>query len=56
MSYYECKRCSYKCNLKSDMKKHLERKNKCHRIPKSYLNAKKRGCELICMLYAMLIE
>jgi hypothetical protein len=33
---YQCKRCFYFAKLKSDMKRHLERKNKCPRILDSY--------------------
>ena len=33
---YECKRCFYNTQLKSDMKRHLNRKIKCPRILESY--------------------
>jgi hypothetical protein len=33
---YQCKRCFYLTKLKSDMKRHLERKTKCPRILESY--------------------
>lgn len=36
MSYYECKRCFYKTQLKKDMKKHLNKVNKCDRTIDSY--------------------
>ena len=31
LSFYECKRCSYKCTRNSDMIRHLNRKIKCPR-------------------------
>ena len=34
--YYECKRCFYKCNQLNDMKKHLNKKNKCERKLESF--------------------
>ena len=36
-SYYECKRCFYKCIYKIDMRKHLKSKNLCDRIEESYI-------------------
>ena len=35
-SYFECKRCFYKCNKKSNMVKHLEKKKLCILILESY--------------------
>jgi hypothetical protein len=35
-SYLECKRCFYKCNKKSNMLKHLDKKNICERLFESY--------------------
>jgi len=35
-SYLECKRCFYRCNKKSNMLKHLDKKNLCVRILESY--------------------
>ena len=35
-NYYECKRCSYKCKQSCDMKKHLNKINKCVRNASSY--------------------
>jgi len=35
-SYYECKRCFYKCNQKNDMKRHINKKNICERNSESY--------------------
>ena len=37
MSYYECKKCLYKCKQKCDIIKHLHRKNKCIKIPDVYI-------------------
>ena len=34
--YYQCKRCFYYTTKKTDMKRHLDRKIKCHRIIISY--------------------
>lgn len=35
-SYFECKRCFYKCNQKIVMQRHLKKENKCDREVKSY--------------------
>ena len=37
-SYYECKRCLYKCKQKNDMKRHLNKKKKCENINDCNLN------------------
>ena len=36
MSYYECKRCFYKCKLRIDMVRHINKKKKCTRDIMSY--------------------
>ena len=36
MSYYECKRCKYKTNTKTSMKRHLNRLKKCSKDLESY--------------------
>lgn len=35
-SYFECKRCFYRCNQKSDMQRHINKKILCTRIIESY--------------------
>ena len=35
-SYFECKRCFYKCYQKGDIQKHLDKKKLCNRILESY--------------------
>ena len=34
--YYQCRRCFYNTCKKADMKRHLSKKNKCHRLIESY--------------------
>ena len=35
-SYFECKRCFYKCYQKGDIQKHLDKKKLCNRTLESY--------------------
>ena len=36
MSYYECRKCFYKCKQKIDMSRHINKLKKCNRIIESY--------------------